>query len=281
MGIHSYHPTREEPVSMTTQRQAIILNACNQKGGVGKSTTLYHLTRAAVLAGLRVLVVDSDPQGNITSVLTEDVGETEPGLADVLSEYTSDTITDVIVPGIWDGLDVVPTTGETLGVVRDQLVVAGAAREGRLSRALEPLRGDYDLILIDCGPNLDQLVINALTAADGALVVTQTKLWSANGLAKLLDTITQVQQSYNPRLRVGGVVLNQHEARTVGGGHWAGEIEAAAEARGLPLLTPPVPKRQAIADATEESLGLDEGDADSRELATIYDGYLTQLTGRN
>lgn len=266
---------------MTTQRQAIILTACNQKGGVGKSTTLYHLTRAAVMAGLRVLVVDADPQGNITSVLTEDVGESEPGLADVLSEYTPDTIADVIVSGIWDGLDVVPTTGETLGVVRDQLVVAGASREGRMSRALEPLRGDYDLILIDCGPNLDQLVINALTAADGALVVTQTKLWSANGLAKLLDTITQVQESYNPRLRVGGVVLNQHEARTVGGGHWAGEIEAAAEARGLPLLTPPVPKRQAIADATEESLGLDEGDADSRELATIYDGYLTQLTGRN
>jgi chromosome partitioning protein len=266
-------------VTDTNQREAVILTACNQKGGVGKSTTVFHLTRAAVLAGLRVLVVDSDPQGNITSVLTEDVGETEPGLADVLSEYTPDTIADVIVPGIWEGLDVVPTTGETLGVVRDQLVVAGAAREGRLSRALEAVRGDYDLILIDCGPNLDQLVINALTAADGALVVTQTKLWSANGLAKLLDTITQVQQSYNPRLRVAGVVLNQHESRTVGGGHWAGEIEAAAEARGLPLLTPPVPKRQA--DATEESIGLDEGDADARELAAIYDGYLTQLTGRN
>ncbi|WP_298807053.1 hypothetical protein [uncultured Pseudokineococcus sp.] len=74
---------------------------------------------------------------------------------------------------------------------------------------------------------------------------------------------------------------NQHEARTVDGGHWAGEIEAAAEARVLPLLTPPAPKRQAIADAKEESTGLDEGDADSRELAAIYDGYLTQLTGRN
>ena len=71
---------------------------------------------------------------------------------------------------------------------------------------------------------------------DELVEVTQTKLWSANGLAKLLDTITQVQNSYNPRLRVGGVVLNQHESRTVGGGHWASEIEAAAEARGLSLL---------------------------------------------
>lgn len=261
-------------------RQAMILAACNQKGGVGKSTTIFHLARAAVLAGLQVLVVDADPQGNITSVLTDDVGEGEAGLADVLSEYTPETISDVTVPGIWPGLTVVPTTGETLGVVRDQLVVAGAGREARLSKVLEPLRGDYDLILIDCGPSLDQLVINALTAADGALVVTQTKLWSANGLAKLLDTITAVTQSYNPRLRVSGVVLNLHEAHTIGGGHWAGEIATAAEARGLPLLSPPVPKRQVISDASEESRGLDEGDADSRQLAMIYAGYLAELTGR-
>ncbi|MEU3333294.1 ParA family protein [Glutamicibacter creatinolyticus] len=266
---------------MSATREAVILTACNQKGGVGKSTTLYHLTRAAVIAGLRVLVVDADPQGNITQVLTEGVGEEEPGLADVLSEYASETLEEVIVPAIWEGVDVVPTTGETLGVVRDQLVVAGAGREARMRKVLEPVRGRYDLILIDCGPNLDQLVINALTAADGALVVTQTKLWSANGLAKLLDTVTAVTQSYNPRLRVAGIVLNQHEARTIGGGHWAEEITAAAETRGLPLLAPPVPKRQAIADATEESRGLDEGDTDARELAKIYAGYLAELTGRN
>ena len=266
---------------MSAPREAVILTACNQKGGVGKSTTLYHLTRAAVIAGLRVLVVDADPQGNITDVLTEGVGEDEPGLADVLSEYTRDTISEVIVPSIWERVDVVPTTGESLGVVRDQLVVAGAGREARMSQALEPVRSRYDLILIDCGPNLDQLVINALTASDGALVVTQTKLWSANGLAKLLDTVAAVTQSYNPRLRVAGIVLNQHEARTVGGGHWADEITAAAEARGLPLLSPPVPKRQVIADATEESRGLDEIDADARDLAKIYAGYLAELTGRN
>lgn len=266
---------------MTEPREATVLTACNQKGGVGKSTTIFHMTRAAVTAGLRVLVVDADPQGNITSVLTTDVDEGDVGLADVLSDYTSETITDVIVPGIWDGLDVVPTTGESLGLVRDQLVVAGAGRELRMRKALEPLRAEYDLILIDCGPNLDQLVINALTASDGALVVTQTKLWSANGLAKLLDTIAAVTASYNPNLTVAGVVLNQHEARTIGGGHWAGEIAAAAEARGLPLLSPPVPKRQVIADATEEARGLDEGDTDARELAAIYDGYLAALTGRS
>jgi chromosome partitioning protein len=262
---------------MSATREAVILTACNQKGGVGKSTTLYHLTRAAVNDGLRVLVVDADPQGNITQVLTEGVGEEEPGLADVLSEYAS----EVIVPAIWEGVEVVPTTGETLGIVRDQLVIAGAGREARMRKVLEPVRGRYDLILIDCGPSLDQLVTNALTAADGALVVTQTKLWSTNGLAKLLDTITVVNQSYNPRLRVAGIVLNQHEARTIGGTHWAEEITAAAETRGLPLLAPPVPKRQAIADATEESRGLDEGDTDARELAKIYAGYIAELTGRN
>lgn len=256
---------------------ARIFTGCNQKGGVGKSTTIYHTARAAILAGQRVLVVDADPQGNLTSVLTEGIGELEPGLADVLSEYAPDTITDVIRPGIWAGLHVVPTTGETLGVVRDQLVVAGAGREVRLRDALEPVKEDYDLILIDCGPNLDQLVINALTAADGVLIVTQTKLWSANGLAKLLSTIDAVSRSYNPGLEIAGIILNQHEARTIGGGHWAGEIHAAAAARGLTLLAPPVPKRQVIADTTEISQGLDQGDQDARELAKIYNEFLAQL----
>lgn len=254
---------------------------CNQKGGVGKSATTFHLARAAILAGRRVLAVDLDPQGNLTSVTAADpVEEDQAGLADVLSTRAPETIRDVIVAGLWPGLDVVPTSGETLGYVRDELVIAGAGREVRLRKALTEVTDDYDLILIDCAPALDQLTINGLSAADGVVVVTQSKLWSANGLAHLLATVDSVREHYNAALTVAGVVINQHEERTVGGRHWYDELCRAADARSLAVLTPPVPKRAAIADATEAARGLDEwGTPDAAALGTIYADYLHQLEG--
>ena len=262
---------------MTTR----ILALCNQKGGVGKSTTTFHLARAAITAGQRVLVVDLDPQGNLTSVAAAElVPEDQVGLADVLSSRAEETARDVIVSGVWEGLEVLPTTGETLGFVRDELVVAGAGREGRLREALTEVATDYDLILIDCAPSLDQLTINGLTAADAAVVVTQSKLWSANGLAHLLTTIDNVRRYYNPGLTVAGIIVNQHEEHTVAGRHWRQELQEAATARSLTVLTPPVPKRAAIADATEAARGLDEwGTSEATTLASLYADYLTTLEG--
>ena len=262
---------------MTTR----ILALCNQKGGVGKSTTTFHLARAAITAGQRVLVVDLDPQGNLTSVAAaEPVPEDQVGLADVLSSRAEETARDVIVPGVWEGMDVLPTTGETLGFVRDELVVAGAGREGRLREALTEVATDYDLILIDCAPSLDQLTINGLTAADAAVVVTQSKLWSANGLAHLLTTIDNVRRYYNPGLTVAGIIVNQHEEHTVAGRHCRQELQEAATSRSLTVLTPPVPKRAAIADATEAARGLDEwGTSEATTLASLYADYLTTLEG--
>jgi chromosome partitioning protein len=262
---------------MTTR----ILALCNQKGGVGKSTTTFHLARAAITAGQRVLMVDLDPQGNLTSVAAaESVPEDQVGVADVLSSRAEETARDVVVPGVWEGLDVLPTTGETLGFVRDELVVAGAGREGRLREALTAVAADYDLILIDCAPSLDQLTINGLTAADAAVVVTQSKLWSANGLAHLLTTIDNVRRYYNPELSVAGIIVNQHEEHTVAGRHWRQELQEAAATRSLTVLSPPVPKRAAIADATEAARGLDEwGTSEATSLAGIYADYLTALEG--
>lgn len=258
---------------------ATTLALCNQKGGVGKSTTTYHLARAAVVAGLRVLAVDADPQGNLTQVITrEEVGEDEAGLAHVLSSRAEETAADVIVAGLWDGLDVLPTSGINLGAVRDELVIAGAGRENRLREALADVAQDYDLILIDCAPSLDQLTINGLSAADGVVVVTQSKLWSANGLAQLLETIEIVSKYYNPALKVAGILINQHEGQTVGGAHWLDELTKQAQAGGLRVLTPAIPKRVAIADATEESEALDEGTPERRELAELYRQHLAALT---
>ncbi|MDA3145788.1 AAA family ATPase [Leucobacter sp. UCMA 4100] len=256
---------------------ARVLALCNQKGGVGKTTSTFHLARAAVLEGLRVLVIDADPQGNITTVLGDGISEDTAGLADALSDRSAATLAQVIVPGIWDGLSVVPTTGETLGVARDELVLSGAGRESRLRRELENVRAEYDLILIDCAPSLDQLTINSLTAADAVVIITQSKLFSANGIAKLLGTIDLVREHYNPALEIAAFLVNQHEARTIGGAHWADQISAAAEQRSVTVLAPPVPKRIVISDAMESTQGLDEWGSETRELVEIYEGYIRAL----
>lgn len=265
-------------VTIVTAR---IFALCNQKGGVGKSTTTFHLARAAVRAGRRVLAVDNDPQGNLTTIAAaEDVGEDQAGLADALSSRAPETIRDVIVPGVWPGLDVVPTSGVTLGYVRDELVIAGAGREGRLREALASVIDDYDLILIDCAPSLDQLTINGLTAADAVVVVTESKLFSANGLGQLLDTIENVRAYYNPRLTVAGVIVNKHEEKTVSGRTWLDELGQAITARGLRMLSPVVPKRVVISDAAEAARGLDEwGGSEASELGDMYADHLTAIEG--
>lgn len=260
---------------------AQILAFCNQKGGVGKSTTTFQLARAAVLAGRRVLVVDNDPQGNLTSNAARDsVPDDQAGLADVLSSHTTDAMRDVIVPGVWPGLDVVPTSGTTLEAVRDELTIAGAGREARLRNALAPVLEDYDLVLVDCAPSLDQLTVNSLTAAHGVVVVTHTKKWSLDGLSKLLETIDSVRTYYNADLRVAGIIVNHHEEQTLGGRQWFEELRNAAVARELTVLTPPIPKRVVIADATEASLGVDEfGSAEGAALAVVYAAHLTSIEG--
>ncbi|WP_313716490.1 ParA family protein [Arsenicicoccus bolidensis] len=259
------------------------LTVANQKGGVGKTTTTFHLARAAVVADQRVLVVDADPQGNFTSVgAREPLEDDEVGLADALSGRSAMTMRDVIVPGIWPGLDVVPTTGDQLSDVRDELVIAKTGRESRLRNALSEVRDDYDLILVDALPGIDQLLVNALTAADGVLIVTHTKLFSSNGLAALLRTISDVQTYYNPSLRVAGILANEHQASTRAAAAWSAEIDKAAQGLDLHLLRPFVPKSQIISDAVEAARGLDEWPeraSDARALAAIYAAHLKTLEG--
>src|SRR5690625_128619 len=258
---------------------AEILALCNQKGGVGKTTTAFHLARAAVLTGRRVLLVDADPQGNLTAVTTgEPVADDQVGVADALSTHAPETLADVIVPAVWPGLGVAPTSGITLGAVRDELVIAGAGREARLRHALANVAGEYDLILIDCAPSLDQLTVNALTAARRAVVVTQAKLFSANGLAQLLETVATVRDHYNPALTIGGVIVNQHEAATISGRQWLEDLHAAGGEQHIPVLTPPIPKRVVISDALEAATGLDEwGTADAAGIGDLYARHLARI----
>ena len=116
--------------------------------------------------------------------------------------------------------------------------------------------------------------------AGSIVVVTHSKLFSANGLAQLLDTIDSVRQHYNPTLTVAGVIVNQHEEQTVSGRTWLDELHTAAESRGLTVLSPPIPKRVVISDALEAANGLDEwGSAEATALGAIYADHLNAIEG--
>lgn len=250
----------------------------NQKGGVGKTTTTFELADAARLAGLTVLVIDADPQGNLTSSMSkDDLPGDNVGLADVLAG--EEQITRAVVPGLWPGVDLLPTVSPALTTVRNQLMATPEpGREHRLANALEEVRGTYDLVLIDCPPSLDQLTINALTAADSVLIVTHAKQWSIDGLSELLRTIGLVRQHLNIGLGIEGILVNQVEENTRGNAYWANELTSYAEAASLRLLDQVIPKRVAIADSIESSTSLTEWPAPkASDLLALYTQLVKEI----
>lgn len=249
---------------------------CNQKGGVGKTTTAFHHAREAARRGLRTLLVDLDPQGNLTRVATsEPVGADQAGMAEVLSARDDATMRDIIVPGVWGGVDVAPTPDyDILAGVQQELILSGAGREQRLREALHQVAGDYDLIIIDCTPSLDLLTINALVAANGVIVVTEAGLFAADGLAKILHTIGSVQAYYNSGLQISGILVNRYDAASPEEVTWAREIRQTAERNGLSMLVT-MPKRVAVRKAAEAGVGVDEyGGRSVDEIMSIYKNHM-------
>lgn len=226
-----------------------------------------------------MLVVDNDPQGNLTAVAAAEAWRrTRRDLLTLSSSRAPETIRDVIVRGVWPGLDVVPTSG----VAR---LRARRARDRRSGPGGPPARGagdrrsglrpDPHRLRAEPGPAHDQ-------RPDGRRVDRRRdalKLFSANGLARAIDTIDSVRQHYNP-LTVAGVIVNQHEEQTVSGRTWLDELHTAAESRGLTVLSPPIPKRVVISDALEAANGLDEwGSAEATALGAIYADHLNAIEG--
>lgn len=187
-----------------------IIAIANQKGGVGKTTTTVNLGASLAYKGYKVLIVDTDAQGNATSGLGIRKGEVDQDIYDVLINETP--MSEVIIPSSRDDLMVAPATIQLAGAEVELTSLTG--REARLKKALEEVQDAYDYVLIDCPPSLGHLTINAFTASDSVLIPVQCEYYALEGLSQLLNTIRLVQKHFNQSLKIEGVLLTMLDSRT-------------------------------------------------------------------
>jgi chromosome partitioning protein len=195
-----------QPHNQTARIIAIV----NQKGGVGKSTTAVNLGASLALLGRRVLIVDIDPQGNTTTGVGIDKQRIERDVYNVLLRDAS--IAEVAQPTEIENLKVVPATLNLAGAEIE--LVATLQRESRLRTALDRVRSEYDVVLIDCPPSLGLLTINALTAADEVIIPVQAEYYALEGLSQLVAIVRRIKEGLNPALIIRGVLITMFDGRT-------------------------------------------------------------------
>jgi chromosome partitioning protein len=186
-----------------------VIAIANQKGGVGKTTTAINLAASLAANDLRILLIDSDPQGNATTGLGVSKTQGRPTLYQVLLEEQD--IEQAIVPTELEGLDLVPSDKNL--VAANLELVETERRESRLREKIQPIQDRYRYILIDCPPALDLLTVNAMVAADSILIPIQCEFFALEGVAQLLDTIERVRESFGRDLKVEGVLLTMYDDR--------------------------------------------------------------------
>jgi chromosome partitioning protein len=220
---------------------AKIVSICNQKGGVGKTTTAVNLSAGLVIAGKRVLLIDTDPQANATINLLPEGHEPALTIKDV---FYGKKLNETICPSVMNGLDLVPSA---LGFAAiESEITSKIGRELKLKKALnDQVKQLYDLIIIDTPPSLDMISINTLVAAD-ELIIPIHEFYALEGVAQLTKVISQVREDLNPNLKVGAILLTMYDERT----NLAKDIkEKIQEIFGGALLNTTIPRNVKLAEA--------------------------------
>ncbi|WP_210424487.1 ParA family protein [Gephyromycinifex aptenodytis] len=205
-------PNFPQPEPLTSHGPARVIAMCNQKGGVGKTTTTINLGAALAELGRKVLLVDFDPQGALSVGLGVRANDLDLTIYNLLVERGND-VHDAIRTTRTPNLDLLPANID-LSAAEVQLV-GEVAREMVLARVLRPVLDEYDAILIDCQPSLGLLTVNALTAAHGVLIPLECEFFAMRGVALLVETIDKVCDRLNPRLEIDGILATMYDGRTL------------------------------------------------------------------
>jgi chromosome partitioning protein len=237
------------------------VTACtNQKGGVGKTTTVINLAAYLALSGTSTLVIDLDPQGNATSGLGIDRRMVDRSIYDALIERAP--MAELTVGTAVAGLDIIPSSPALSGAEVE--LVGAPVRERRLAASLASLNGRYERVFVDCPPSLGLLTVNALTAADGVLIPIQTEYYALEGMSQLLNTIRLVRDGLNPRLEIEGVLLTMYDARTNLAAQVATEVRKHLDGTVYDTV---VPRSVRLAEAPSHGLPIELYDPASRGAA--------------
>ena len=265
-------PKFEIPAPLSSHGPARIIAMCNQKGGVGKTTTAINLASALAGYGRKVLLVDFDPQGALSAglgVVAHDIKT----IYDLMVEKDLN-VEEVIVKTGVKNLDVIPANID-LSAAEVQLVNE-VAREQILARILRPILGNYDVIIIDCQPSLGLLTVNALTAAHGVLIPLNCEFFALRGVALLIETIEKVKDRLNPAIKLDGILATMYDPRTL---HAREVVERLYEAFGEQVFDTIVNRTVKFPDATIAALPITEF-APTSDAAEYYRTVARELVAR-